>query len=209
MRPVGSGGRPVTAPETSEDARRFGREVLVGQRVRLRAVEEDDLVRLAGWSSDPEWQPLQRVRVQPRPSGPMVDDLRQRSRNEDRADLLLLAVERREDGALAGYVQLRETATQHLSATLVIMLGPEMTGRGLGSDAVRVALRYAFAVMGLNRVQLLSLSYNDRALRAYQRAGFVEEGRWREAVYIDGGYADQVMMSVLRREWDQDRAPTS
>jgi RimJ/RimL family protein N-acetyltransferase len=43
---------------------------------------------------------------------------------------------------------------------------------------------------------------NKRAIRAYEKVGFVHEGRMRQAVYKNGSYSDILCMSVLREEWD-------
>ncbi len=42
---------------------------------------------------------------------------------------------------------------------------------------------------------------NERAIRAYRSCGFVEEGRMREHIWLDGRYLDNVLMGVLRDEW--------
>jgi RimJ/RimL family protein N-acetyltransferase len=41
------------------------------------------------------------------------------------------------------------------------------------------------------------IGYNGRAIRAYEKAGFVEEGRLRSAIYRDGNYFDRIMMGIL------------
>jgi RimJ/RimL family protein N-acetyltransferase len=74
-------------------------------------------------------------------------------------------------------------------------------GKGLGSEAVALALGYAFDVLKLHRVSLRVVDYNLRAIRAYQKCGFVVEGREREAAFVDGIWRDDVMMAVLDREY--------
>jgi len=73
-------------------------------------------------------------------------------------------------------------------------------GRGFGTDATRLAVRYGFREMGLHRIELHVLAYNERALAAYQRVGFVVEGRRRDAVFHDGRWHDEVLMAVLRSD---------
>jgi len=62
-------------------------------------------------------------------------------------------------------------------------------------------LNYAFNELNLYRVGLNVISSNERAFRAYRKAGFREEGRLRAAVYRDGQRQDRILMSVLRDEW--------
>jgi RimJ/RimL family protein N-acetyltransferase len=63
-------------------------------------------------------------------------------------------------------------------------------------------LRHCFETLNLNRVFLRVYGGNARARRSYQKAGFVEEGCMRQALYRDGRYDDVYIMSVLRSEWN-------
>ena len=74
-------------------------------------------------------------------------------------------------------------------------------GRGYGTDAVRVLLDYAFRHHNLHRVYLSVNSTNPRAIGAYRRCGFVEEGRLRAHAWSNGQYIDLVQMGILREEW--------
>jgi RimJ/RimL family protein N-acetyltransferase len=62
-------------------------------------------------------------------------------------------------------------------------------------------LEHAFERLGLHRVGLSVFSYNERAIRAYEKAGFVIEGRLRDAILRDGRYFDEVQMGALARDW--------
>jgi RimJ/RimL family protein N-acetyltransferase len=62
-------------------------------------------------------------------------------------------------------------------------------------------LEHAFTRLNLHRVSLSVFSFNERAIRAYRKAGFVAEGRAREAIWRDGRFWDEITMSVLDREW--------
>ena len=105
------------------------------------------------------------------------------------------------DGELAGHLTLFGVTPRRRCGTLGVLMGPGHRGRGLGLETVRLALRYAFLEMGLHRVQLSCWAFNDRALRCYRAAGFVEEGRRREVTFHDGRWHDEVLMAVLRSEW--------
>lgn len=61
--------------------------------------------------------------------------------------------------------------------------------------------------MGLHRIQLSVAPFNPAGVRAHEKAGFVEEGRHREAVLHDGHWYDEVLMSVLHHEWATRRGP--
>jgi RimJ/RimL family protein N-acetyltransferase len=74
-------------------------------------------------------------------------------------------------------------------------------GKGYGTDAMRVMLRYAFAELNLHRVSLTVFEYNGRGMRSYEKCGFKHEGRTREFVRRDGKRWDMLHMGILRAEW--------
>jgi RimJ/RimL family protein N-acetyltransferase len=71
---------------------------------------------------------------------------------------------------------------------------------------MRVIVGYGFRELGLHRIQLGVVSFNLAGIRAYQKAGFVEEGRHRESVLHDGRWYDDVLMSILDHEWAARRS---
>jgi RimJ/RimL family protein N-acetyltransferase len=91
---------------------------------------------------------------------------------------------------------------RHGTAELGIMIGDrDYWGRGYGREVVRLLLRYGFHYLGLRRIALTTHAKNERAIRCYLACGFVEEGRPRQAAWIEGEYVDLVEMSILRDEW--------
>ncbi|WP_205709085.1 GNAT family N-acetyltransferase [Kineococcus siccus] len=189
------------APWTSvTDATAYGRALLVGDRVRLRALHEEDLPQLDRWWQDEELMALQADAVRPRPPGSQTETFRRWSVN-DSSTAVGFSVVARDGGELVGHVTMWGADVRTRCATLAIIVGSEHTGQGYGTGAVRVALRYAFQEMGLHRVQLQVWAANDRALATYARAGFREEGRRREVSFHAGRWHDEVLMAVLEHEW--------
>jgi len=78
-------------------------------------------------------------------------------------------------------------------------------GRGFGGEATRLMLDHAFSSLGLHRIALYVFEFNERAIRAYRRAGFVVEGRSRESIWRDGHWWDELAMSVLESDWRGSR----
>ncbi len=84
------------------------------------------------------------------------------------------------------------------SADLGIRIGLECDrGRGVGTAAVALGLAYAWDHLNLCRVQLRVLADNPRAIAAYRRAGFAEEGRHAHAAFIGAGWHDMITMAAL------------
>ncbi|HNM37533.1 MAG TPA: GNAT family protein, partial [Anaerolineales bacterium] len=89
------------------------------------------------------------------------------------------------------------------NAELGIMIGDKSEwNKGYGAEAMSLLQRHCFETLNLNRVYLRVYEENVPAVRAYEKAGFVLEGRQRQAVYKKGKYEDVLFMSVLRSEWD-------
>jgi RimJ/RimL family protein N-acetyltransferase len=73
--------------------------------------------------------------------------------------------------------------------------------KGLGTEAMVAILRFAFATMNLRRIYLKVYAYNTRAIRSYEKAGFVREAMLRDDVYSEGSYHDTIVMGMLREEF--------
>jgi RimJ/RimL family protein N-acetyltransferase len=81
------------------------------------------------------------------------------------------------------------------------ILRREYWGRGYGSEAVSLMLRFGFTELNLRRISLSVFEYNTRAVRAYEKAGFQQEGRLRQALQRDGRRWDELFMGILREDW--------
>ena len=175
--------------------------MLRGERVTLRATTREDLACLtrfendlgfvlAGGGDPPEPVPLERL---------------QRDFDREISDppegKIEFAIEA--DGAYIGRCGLYNIDRTARHAELGIGIGDgEYRGRGYGREAVGLLLDYAFRLRNLRRVWLEVHAANERGIRAYRACGFVEEGRMREHVWLGGRYADDVIMGVLRDEWE-------
>ncbi|MDH3683636.1 MAG: GNAT family N-acetyltransferase [Acidimicrobiia bacterium] len=101
-----------------------------------------------------------------------------------------------------GTVRLAPIDTANQSARFGIgIFDPDRLGLGLGSEATRLALRFGFAGLGLHRISLTVLADNTRAIAAYKKCGFVTEGRFRETLFRDGTWHDDLAMAILSSEW--------
>jgi RimJ/RimL family protein N-acetyltransferase len=106
------------------------------------------------------------------------------------------------DDRLIGDVGLGGMFWNHGDTYLGIGLGErEFWGKGYGSDAMKVALRYAFTELNLRRVTLNVFEYNSRAIRCYEKLGFQHEGRVRKYLNREGRRWDLIYMGILKEEW--------
>ncbi len=183
-----------------EQAFAYGDLLLVGERVRLRGVRDEDLPRLARWEMDPaRMATLSNWVVPPSEAAAKERIARWCANDKDNAGFAIEALA--DPPVLVGNIHLWGARPKDRCATLGIALAREYTGRGYGTDATRVLVDYAFREMGLHRIQLAVAPFNRAGIRAYEKAGFVEEGRHRDAVWHDGRWYDEVLMSLLDHEW--------
>lgn len=172
--------------------------VLEGDRVRLRPFREDDLDALWEMLGDEEGRRLTGTHATfTREQSDRW--YRSRASQTDRLDLAIADVD---SDTCVGEVVLHEFDADNRSCGFRIsLLGPAVFGRGYGTEATRLVLGHAFATVGLHRIELEVYDLNPRARRVYEKVGFVEEGRRREALYWDGAYHDAIVMGLLADEW--------
>ncbi|MER5991070.1 MULTISPECIES: GNAT family N-acetyltransferase [Streptomyces] len=171
---------------------------LTGERTVLRPFTEADAEAMGEIIQDPEV-----VRFTFDPSVELTPErLRSwygsRSAQPDRLDL---AVTDRATGELVGEVVLNAWDPDARSCTFRTLIGPRGRGRGLGTEATRLIVGHGFERLGLRRIQLEAYGNNPRALRVYEKVGFVVEGVRREVTFRDGEWVDEVIMAILDREW--------
>lgn len=120
----------------------------------------------------------------------------------DRSDIHFFMIRSLADDRIIGETGLDGVLWIHGESFVGIGIGEkELWSQGYGTDAMRVLLRYAFTELNLHRVSLSVFEYNQRAIRSYEKAGFVYEGRERGRVQRGGQRWDILYMGILRDEW--------
>jgi len=178
-------------------------DLLCGALVRLTAENPEVMAPCwSHWSQDTEWSRLldsdpPRLFSEKKRKEWMEKDLEKSDTNE-----LFFAIRMLEGEALIGFIGLFNLYRQHGDALVAIALGErQYWGNGYGTDAMRVMLRYAFDELNLRRVGLIVFEYNPRAMRSYEKVGFIPEGRIRGAMLREGRRWDWQYMGLLREEW--------
>ena len=174
--------------------------MLLGERVRLRAIEREDIPTFVRWFNDPE---IRRYLLMYEPMSRVKEERWFESRVEAR-DEFLLAIEAQvgDDWIHIGNVGLHRIDWKNRTAVFGIALGEKAYwGQGYGTDATRTMLRFAFDELNLHRVELEVYDFNPRAMRCYEKAGFQREGTRRQALFRDGCYWDVHTMAVLQTEF--------
>ena len=174
-------------------------ERLVGDRVVLKRHVAGNLAAFMRWYADPEVSRLTRYQ-----DGPMARPEIERffQARVLGSDSLAMAIHERATDRLLGTCAFSQLDGENGSALFHITIGEKDTwGKGFGTEATRLMVEHAFERLRLHRIGLSVFAFNERAIRAYRRAGFVIEGRAREAIRRDSRWWDEVEMSILDSDW--------
>jgi RimJ/RimL family protein N-acetyltransferase len=108
-------------------------------------------------------------------------------------------------GAMIGGVRLHSINYSDKRAQIAIgIVDSAALGKGLGTQAMQLLAAHAFDTMGLHRLGCRVLEFNERAVAAYQKVGFVVEGREREAALIASQWHDDLILGLLDRDLGRD-----
>ena len=177
--------------------------MIQGERVRLRAIEKDDLPKFVRWMNDPEV--IEFLLISSPLSMAMEEKWFERQVAIPPNEGQVLAIEALVDGNWVhiGNVGIHNVEPVHLNAEFGIVIGEkDYWNKGYGTEAARLALKHGFENLNLHRIFLNVYENNHRGIKAYEKAGFVKEGVLREAIFKNGRYLNVIIMSMLHSEWD-------
>ena len=175
--------------------------MIYGDKLRLRAVERSDLRRFVEWLNDPEVREglLLHLPLSMAEEEKWFEDMIKRPAVEHP---MVIEIRQDESWVMIGNCGIHNIDWRLRSAEVGIFIGEKgYWDQGYGTEAMRVLLDHSFNTLNLNRIALQVYEDNPRAVRAYEKAGFVHEGRERQGMYKNGRYVDIIWMSVLRPEW--------
>ena len=174
--------------------------MIQGSKLCLRAMTRDDLPRLCQFNNDID------VELAGGGDPPLPQSLARLEAEYDAQiggggrDGTGFAIEA--DDKLIGQCALFSFNHVAHSAELGITIGDkEYWGRGYGTEAIGLLIDYGFRHHNLNRIFLNVNGDNDRAIGAYKRCGFIEEGRLRSHAWSNGQYIDLIYMGLFQSEW--------
>jgi RimJ/RimL family protein N-acetyltransferase len=172
---------------------------LTSKKIGLRGIIESDLASYAAWLEDSEVTFF--LEMGDRPQRQKEVDEFWYTADRDDAAVVFAIIDNATDQFI-GVCGLYQISRVHRRSQLNILIGKkEFWSKGCGQEACSLLLDYAFKTLNLNSVQLGVNSENMRAVRAYEKAGFVFEGKRRSFVYRNGKYYDTSLYSVLRSEY--------
>jgi diamine N-acetyltransferase len=172
---------------------------IIGEKVSLGPLHRDLLPLDARWMSD-----FATLRMQGITPAPVTAEwITARYESGTAADgLILFAIYERATMRPIGVTNFHSVEYRNRTAEFVIFIGEQAArGKGYGTETARLMLDYAFTALGLHNVMLAVYAYNPAAIRAYQKAGFRECGRWRQSVWMGGRPWDIIYMECLAADF--------
>ncbi|PLR99256.1 GNAT family N-acetyltransferase [Bacillus sp. T33-2] len=131
----------------------------------------------------------------------MADYLGKIAKDESRIFLVIVDNETNE---LIGDVELNYIDLLNRTSYIRIQISnSDYLSKGYGTEAMRLLLDYGFGVYNLHRIELEVYSYNARAIRAYEKLGFKQEGIKRESIYYNHKFHDTIIMGMLKSEFQR------
>ena len=177
-------------------------DLFKGQLVRLSGIEPEELSKgFSRWSRDSEFKRLLDFDPARMHSAKATKDWMEKHMEAEK-DIFWFSIRTLDDDRLLGDVELAVINWGSRDAFVGLGIGErDFWGKGYGTEAMQLILRYAFLELNLRRVTLNVFEYNERAIRSYEKAGFRLEGRQRQMMQREGRRWDILYMGILKEEW--------
>jgi len=175
--------------------------MIYGDEIRFRAPERDDIPRFVDWLNNPDvlagltiYLPISQEMEKN-----WFDDML-KARHEEHP--FVIEILKDNIWKMIGNIGFSGLDYRNRSAEVGIFIGEtKYWDSGYGTQAMNLMLKHGFRTLNLNRIMLRVFSDNQRAIRVYEKCGFVHEGNLRQAIFSNGSYKDEIIMSVLFNEW--------
>jgi RimJ/RimL family protein N-acetyltransferase len=173
----------------------------VGNLVELAPINlETDLPLWEKWDHDSDYQRLLNLY----PARQMSSASMKEWFEKDSPEGALFSIHELGEGKTIGFVELDGYEWSARNAWVGIGIGEsDYQGKGYGTEAMNLLLKFAFHGLNLHRVNLNVFEFNQRAIRSYEKCGFRYEGTSREQIYKDDKRWDSINMGILKSDWEQ------
>ena len=178
-------------------------DIYKGKLVQLGAVDPEEFSRaFASWRRDSELMRLMDMDVVRLSSQKDSQSWAEKELDEQQLSQHWFTIRTLADNKMIGDIGLYVFNWAGRDAFVGLAVGDrEYWGKGYGTEAMNLVLRYGFMEVNLRRVTLTVFEYNPRAIRSYEKVGFRHEGRLRQVLNKEGKRWDMLFMGILREEW--------
>lgn len=169
-----------------------------GEKVCLRAYKADDIEIATKYVNDKELKKLL-VTTIPFPMTSWEEEEWIKSQKSNNQGNYNFAIEDIETGKYIGGCGIQSVDWLARVAIVGIMIGnKDYWGKGYGTDAMKVLIDFIFNDMNINKIRLQTFSFNERAIKSYEKCGFKVEGVLKNEIFKEGKYYDEIIMSIFR-----------
>lgn len=170
-----------------------------GEKIRLREYRKEDIKLALEYLNDAE------IKRNLTPAIPfpytLEDEEKWYESNTALKDTYNFAIETLEGKEYIGGCGINKVDWKNSNVVVGIFIGnKEYWNKGYGTDAMKVLVKFIFEQMNINKIKLNVYSFNERAIKSYEKCGFKIEGVLRKEIYKDGKYHDEIVMGLLKDE---------
>ena len=168
-----------------------------GEKINLRGIRREDYTEcLYQWADDPDFNYYLSMGTKPS-TLPMLEKYYERIINTEN---IVFAIVDKQSKKTIGLIGLYGLVWESRLAEYKIHIEKTFWGRGIGTEVTNFILKYAFETLNLNKVWLGVNSEHQRAIKLYEKVGFIKEGTLREEVFRNNKYYNITKMGILKSE---------
>ena len=172
---------------------------IVGERVYLSPINSEDCLKYVEWLND-----FETAKYIAQYSKILTIEKKEEWISKKKDKEYTFAIILKDCDKLIGNISLVNIKDIDKTAELGIFIGDkDYLSKGYGSEAIMLLLDYGFNYLNLNNIMLKVLAFNERAIKAYQKCGFKIFGTWKESIYFNGEYVDEVYMNILKKNFNK------
>ena len=170
---------------------------LSNKDIRLRALEPSDLDWLFTIEND---ESLWEISNTTQPFSKVLLERYIKNANQDfySAKQLRLVIEYKEQPA--GLVDLFEYEPQHHRAGLGILVLPKFQSKGIASEAIKIAINYAYVILQLHQLYVNITADNDKSIALFKKLNFNLIGIKKDWIFSQGSYKDELLFQLINND---------
>lgn len=175
--------------------------MIIGEKVFIRAVEEEDLPEMHKWSSDFEIIQLHDFKINFANFTTFTGKVRDEGSGRSCIDLAIVEKETKKP---VGRCMITDIDYPNKKCLCTLFIGDsDSREKGYGTEALQLTMKLVFGDLNLNRMGIWVFDFNKRAIKSYKRCGMKVEGIMREGVYRNGKFHDVYFMGILKSEYEE------
>lgn len=167
----------------------------MADKLELRALEKDDLDFIHRLNNNPDI--MSYWFEEPYQSKVELEDNYMKNKDNKHVRLFVL----KKNNEQLGLVALFSIDYIHRKAEFAIMIDPIHQGFGYSSKATKLAMNYAFKILNLNKLYLITDEVNEKAIHVYKKVGFKQEAVLKDEFFVNGTYHHSVYMSMFQDDY--------